>query len=231
MLAPRTAVLEVFPQPAQDQVAELAIAVLGGTLGLEKVGGGTPLLDGAEVHVHQVGGPSMQVVENVGGVDDGGVAGLGLALEPVEEARTRQHVEVDRDLVEQQHRPRPHQAHGQLDAPPLAVRHGVHAPRGVNVQHLDQLVAPRWVGVPTNRAEQLGDANVGAHDRVQHPLQPQVRHPLEALGEGVHAAHGDGAARGEALTCQEAEEAVLGVRVSWGLFFLSLFFLLIKSDS
>lgn len=59
----------------------------------------------------KVGRPPGEVVENVGSVDNGAVAGLGLLLQPAEELGAAQHVEVDGDLVEEQDGPGTHEAH------------------------------------------------------------------------------------------------------------------------
>lgn len=171
--------------------------------------GRAPLAHRAQVHVHQVRGPAGQVVEDVRGVDDGAVAGLGLALQPGQELGAREHVEVDGDLVEQEDGPGPHEAHGELHAAALAVADGAHAPARVDVEHADQLVAAGRVRVATDAAQQLDDANVGPHDGIEHPLQPQVRHALEAVLEGVQLGHGDGARGRKALAREQAQEGGL----------------------
>jgi hypothetical protein len=48
--------------------------------------------------VDEVGGESVESVEDVGRVEDGSVALLGLLGEEVEETLTDEDVEVDRDL-------------------------------------------------------------------------------------------------------------------------------------
>lgn len=154
----------------------------------------------------EVGGPAGEVVEDVGGVDDGALAVLRLALEPGQELGAAEDVEVDGDLVEQEHSPGSDEPHGQLDAAALAVGHGVHAPVDVDVEHMDELVAAVGVGVTADGAEELIDANVSAHNGVQDPLEAKIGDALEALLEGVDAADRDGVAGGEALACEEAEE-------------------------
>lgn len=53
---------------------------------------------GTELDVDEVGGESVESVEDVGRVEDGSVALLGLLGEEVEETLTDEDVEVDRDL-------------------------------------------------------------------------------------------------------------------------------------
>lgn len=53
--------------------------------------------------VGDVRGPELQAVKDVRGVDDGGPALLALVLEEAHEVGAAQHVQVDRDLVQQQH--------------------------------------------------------------------------------------------------------------------------------
>lgn len=151
-------------------------------------------------------GPAGQVVEDVGGVDDGAVARLGLAAQPGEEVGAAEDVEVDGDFVEEQHGPGPHEAHGQLDAAALAVGHGVHAPGGVDVEQGDELVAALGEGVAADGAQQLRDADVAADNGVEHPLEAEVGDALEGVLEGVDAADGDGVGGREPLAGEEAEE-------------------------
>ena len=82
----------------------------------------------------------------------------------------------------------------------------MHAPLQVNVQHRDQLIAPLRVRVAADGAQQLPHADVGAHDGVQDPFEPEVGHAREVLFEGVEAGDGDGVGGGEALAGEEAEE-------------------------
>jgi hypothetical protein len=205
----RASLIEVFLQPLQHQLSQLAVARVQSLrlLGLDvHVVDAAPLLDPAQAHVHEVCRPRGEVVEDVGGVDDGARARLGLALEEVEEVAAREQVQVDRDLVEQQNRPRPQQAHGELHPPPLAVRDGMHAPAQVDVEDLDEVVAALRVVVAADRGQQRRHVDVGAHNGVEHPLEPEVRHTLEAHLERVDAGDGDGARRRHALAGEEAEE-------------------------
>lgn len=209
VLVPGAPLLQVGPQPAEDQLAEAAVPRVqpaGRLRGAEEVLGGPPLAHRAEVHVDEVGGPAGEVVEDVGGVDDGALAGLGLALEPPQKLGAAEDVEVDGDLVEQEHGPGADEAHGELDAAALAVADGVHAPGDVDVQDADELVAARRVRVPADGAQELGDADVGAHDRVQHPLEPEVRDALEPVLERVHPRHADGAAGRQPLARQQPQQ-------------------------
>jgi hypothetical protein len=188
--------VEILLQPLQHQLTQLAVARVQALrlLGLDvHVVDAAPLLDPTQAHVHEVRRPRGEVVEDVGRVDDGARARLGLALQEVEEVAARQQVEVDCDFVEQQNRPRPQQAHGQLHPPPLAVRHGVHAPAQVDVEDLDEVVAALAVVVAADRGQQRRHVDVGAHDGVEHPLQAEVRHALEAHLERVDARDGHGA--------------------------------------
>ncbi|CRK34176.1 hypothetical protein BN1708_016320, partial [Verticillium longisporum] len=146
------AVVEILLQPAQDELAEGAVAALL-VDALEELFGAVPLLDAAEVHVDEVGGPAGEVVENVGGVDDGADASLGLGAQPAEEVGAAQDVEVDGDLVEEQDGPGADEAHGELDAAALAIADGVHAPGRVNVEDADELVAALGVGVAADGAQ------------------------------------------------------------------------------
>ncbi|KAJ6438575.1 microsomal signal peptidase subunit [Purpureocillium lavendulum] len=207
-LAPGPTGGEVGLEPAKDELAEAAVAGVadGAVDGAQHGLGLIPLLDGAEVHVDEVGGPAGEVVEDVGGVDDGALARLRLALEPLEEAGAAEDVEVDGDLVEEEDGPGAEQAHGELDAAALAVGHGVHAPVGVDVEHGDELIATGGEGVAADGAEQLDDANVVADDGVEDPFEAEVGDALERLLEGVDAADGDGVAGREALAGEEPQQ-------------------------
>lgn len=156
--------------------------------------------------MHQVRRPPGQIIQDMRRIHNGAIPRLGLVLQPRQELGARQDIQIDRDLIQQQHRPRTHQAHGQLHAAALAVAHGAHAPGRVDVQHVHELVAARGVGIAADGAQELVDANVGAHDGVEDPLEPQVGDALEAVLEGVDARDGDGVGGREALAGEEAEE-------------------------
>ncbi|KUI62595.1 hypothetical protein VP1G_11410 [Cytospora mali] len=124
----------------------------------------------------------------------------------IAELRPTQHIQINRDLIQQQHRPRPDKPHSQLHAAPLAIADSAHAPAGIDVQHVDQLVPAVRVGVAADGAQQLHDADVRPHDGVEHPLEAEVRDALEAVLERVRARDGDGARGRQPLACQEAQE-------------------------
>mmetsp|Transcript_1843 Transcript_1843/g.2882 ORF Transcript_1843/g.2882 Transcript_1843/m.2882 type:complete len:228 (-) Transcript_1843:372-1055(-) len=92
--------------------------------------------------VVHVGGPVVQPVEDVRRVEDGAPRRLALALEPPEQVLPHQDVQAGGHLVQQQDLEGPHQPQEDLHAPPLPVRHLVHAPGGVDAQQLHELIAP-----------------------------------------------------------------------------------------
>lgn len=154
------------------------------------------------MHMDEVGRPAGEVVEDVRGVDDGAVARLGLLLQPAEELGATEDVEVDGNLVEEEHGPGSHEAHGELHATSLAVADGAHAPLHVDIENTDQLIAALGVRVAADRAEEFCDADVRPHDGVQNPFEAKVCDALEALFERVHAADADAPAGREALAGQ-----------------------------
>jgi hypothetical protein len=92
----------------------------------------------------------------------------------------------------------------------------VHAPRQVDVEDVDELVAPLRVVVAADRGEQRHDVDVGAHNRVQDPLEAEVGHALEAMLEGVDAGDGNRVGWGHALAREQAEECRFAGAVGWG---------------
>lgn len=199
---PRAPLFQIIPQPLQHELAQATIPRPAHLPHLPpglKPLGLAPLLDAAQMHVHEMTGPAGEIVQDMGRVDDGAVPAVRLGLEPLEEVAAREQVEVDGDLVEQEHGPGADEAHGELDAAALAVGHGVHAPAQVDVEDGDELVAARGVVVAADRREQRRHVHVRPHDRVQHPLEAEVGHALERGGEGVDARDGDGRGGCEAL--------------------------------
>ena len=174
-----------------------------------------PLLHPPQMHMHQMRRPLRQIIQDMRRIHHGTGATLGLALQPGEKTAAAQQIQIDGDLVQQQHGPGPQQAHGELDAAALAVGHGVHAPAQVDIEDGDQLVLPARVVLPADRVEQGGHVDVAAHDRVQHPFQPEVGHPFEPFLEGVDAADAHGAGRGEPLAGEEPEQRRLARAVGW----------------
>ena len=156
--------------------------------------------------MHQMTGPAGQIVQDMRRVDDRARPPLRLALEPLEEVAAAQQVEVDGDLVEQEDGPRAYEAHGELDAAALAVRDGVHSPAQVDVEDADELVAAVRVVGAADRGEQGRHVDVGAHDRVEDPLEPEVGDALERGAEGVDAADGDRRRGCEPLAGEEPQE-------------------------
>lgn len=71
---------------------------------------------------------------------------------------------------------------------------------------MHQLVATFRVGVAADGAQELVDADVGAHDGVEDPLEPEVGDALEPVLEGVDARDGDGVGGREALAGEQAQE-------------------------
>ena len=158
------------------------------------------------MHMDEMRRPLRQIIQNMRGVHNRTRPTRRLPLEELEKIPPAQQIEVHGDLVEQQHRPRPQQAHGQLDAAALAVRHCVHAPAQVDVEDGDEFGLARGVVPAADRVEQRGHVDVGAHDRVEHPFQAEVGDALEAFLEGVDAGDRDGTGGGEAFAGEEAEE-------------------------
>jgi hypothetical protein len=204
---PRAPLLQILPQPVQHQLPKSAVALDAAIVlrHLETLHR-TPLLHLAQRHVHEVRRPLRQVVENVRRIHDRALARLGLLLQESEEVVARQQIQVDRDLVQQQHGPRPQQAHAQLHAAALAVAHGVQVPAQVDVEDVYEFVAALRVVVAADGFEQFGHGDVAAHDRVQDPFEAQVGYSFEAGGEGVPAADVDRAGGRHAFAAQEAEE-------------------------
>lgn len=211
----RASSLEIFPQPSEDKLAEAAVACRSNSAvnGGEHLVGLIPLLDSAEMHVGEMSGPASEVIQDMGGVDDGALANLSLALQPAEEFGTAQDIEVNSNLVKEKDSPRSQQTHRQLDAATLAVRHSVHAPVGVNVKHQDKLLATLRVRVAADGGQQLIDTNVGADDGVQDPFEAKVGDALQALFEGIDTADGDGVTGGKALAGEETEECRLACSI------------------
>mmetsp|Transcript_16750 Transcript_16750/g.52369 ORF Transcript_16750/g.52369 Transcript_16750/m.52369 type:complete len:208 (+) Transcript_16750:725-1348(+) len=145
-----------------------------------------------------VGGPVVEAVEDVRGVDDGRGPRLGLLPEPLQEILTDDDVEAGGDLVEEEDGEGANQAEEELDAAALAVRDPVHAPVQVHPEDVDELVAPLGVGrlqllhhvadadVRLERAPVAGEGDCAhAPLRVQEgPLQVQLQVP-----ERVHPHH------------------------------------------
>ena len=139
---PRTSLLQILPQPVQHQLPKSAVT-LDATIVLRhlKAVHRTPLLDLAQRHVHEVRRPLRQIVENVRSIHNSTLARLSLLLQESQEVVARQQVQINRNLIQQKHRPRPQQAHAQLHAAALAVAHGVQVPAEIDVEDLNQLVA------------------------------------------------------------------------------------------
>ena len=156
--------------------------------------------------MHQMTGPTRQIVQDVRRVDDRALAPLRLALEPLEEVAAAQEVEVDGDLVEQEDGPGPDEAHGELDAAALAVRDGVHAPAQVDVEDADELVAAARVVGAADGGEQRRHVDVGPHDRVEDPFKAEVGDAFERGAERVDAADRDRRRGREPLARQEPQE-------------------------
>jgi hypothetical protein len=91
----------------------------------------------------------------------------------------------------------------------------VHAPAQVDVEDLDEVVAALAVVVAADRGQQRRHVDVGAHDGVEHPLQPEVRHALEAHLERVDARDGHGARGRHALAGEQAEERRLAGAIGY----------------
>lgn len=90
--------------------------------------------------VEQVGGPVVQSVENMCGVNDCGTPLFGLFDEPLEKVLADAYVKAGCDLIQQQNLERPEETHQYLYSTTLTVRKFVHSPVKVDVQHLNQLV-------------------------------------------------------------------------------------------
>ncbi|KAK0330186.1 hypothetical protein LTR94_033821, partial [Friedmanniomyces endolithicus] len=108
-------------------------------------------------------------------------------------------VQINRNLIQQQHSPRPQQPHTQLHPPPLPITHSVQPPTQIHIQNPDQFVPAARVVVPAYTAQELRDRDVRAHDGVQHPFEAEVGYPGDLGGEGVDAAEGYGGGRGHAF--------------------------------
>ena len=92
----------------------------------------------------------------------------------------------------------------------------MHAPRGIDVEDVQELVAPSGVVVAADGGEEFRDGDVCADDRVEDPLEAEIGSCRRGGGEGVEAADGDGVGRGEASAGEEAEESRFACAVGWG---------------
>ena len=72
-------------------------------------------------------------------------------------------------LVQKEDVPVPHQSHAQLHTPALAVRNLVHMPVEVDIEDVQQAVAPFLVPIPAHRVEEIRNDDVAAHDRIHRP--------------------------------------------------------------
>lgn len=195
---PRSSFLQVILQPAQYQLSQQAISTRLEAFHLEAFGG-SPLLDSPHVHVHQMGWPLRQVVQDMRGIHNRAVSALRLALQPAEEVAPAQQVQVHGDLIEQQHTPWPQQPHGELDAPALAIADGVHPPGKVDVEDGNELIAARGVVRAAHGIEQRGHIDVGSHDGVEDPFEAEICHALEAMLERVNPGDADGRGWGQSF--------------------------------
>jgi hypothetical protein len=80
------------------------------------------------------------------------------------QVRPAQDIKVHRDLVKQQHLEGLEQAHGDLHAAALTVRHLMHAPCGVNVEDVNEALAAGGV-YARDTAEHLHGGNVALWER------------------------------------------------------------------
>mmetsp|Transcript_36620 Transcript_36620/g.84660 ORF Transcript_36620/g.84660 Transcript_36620/m.84660 type:complete len:398 (+) Transcript_36620:527-1720(+) len=168
------------------------------------------------VKVVNVGRPRVKAVEDVGCVDDGGIARLGLLLQPHEEVLAHDHVERGGDLVEEEDVERAQEREEELHAPPLSVRDLVHAPVGVDAEDVDQLRAALRV-LSLEGLHHLCDGNVGLQrhavarerDGAHAPVGVEVGagHVEAHVAEGVLAEHLDRlVGLGQVLAAQDAQE-------------------------
>lgn len=160
----------VLAKPLEGHLEEVGLV----RLPVDKGTGGLAKLDVADLV-----GELAEAVKDVGRVQDGRAAGLGLVLEEVDEVGADEHVEVDGHFVEKEDIPLGHETHAELDAAALSIGNLVHVPVEVDVEDLEQAVAARAVTVAADRVEKVRDNNVRAHNRVVAPLGTKVD---DALG-------------------------------------------------
>ena len=159
----------------------------------------TPLSDIPKMHVHQVGRPLRQIVQDMRRIHDRARARLGLPLQEGKEVAPGQQVKIDGDLIQQQHLPGPNQTHRQLHTTSLTVRHGMHAPVEIDVENVDQFIPAVGISVSADRREESRDVDIRAYDVVENPFGAQVCHSVQTLLEGIFTSDGDGVVRGETL--------------------------------
>lgn len=210
-LRARSASLEIILEPSKHELTKTAVTGVGNGAvnGGEHVVSSVPLLNGTKVHVHEVRGPAGKVVENVSSVHNGALAKLGLLLEPAEEAGTAEDVKINGDFVEEQDSPRADETHGKLHSASLTVGYGMHAPVGVDIKHLHELISALRVCISTNRGKQIVYTNVVANNGVQNPLQTKICHTLETLLEGIYSADRDGIAGSQTLAGKQTKQGSL----------------------
>ncbi|KAI1006767.1 hypothetical protein K3495_g1457 [Podosphaera aphanis] len=196
---------QILIQPCQNQFPEFAVARILDALDIERRNL-APLLCAALAHVHKVRRPLRQIIQNVRGVDNGALACRGLLLEESEKVAPTQKVQIDGDLIQEQDAPWPDQAHGQLDATTFPVGHSVHTPIQIDVEHANQLILAVGVVIAADGLQELPDADVSAHDRIQDPLKAEIGDALEAVFEGVEAADADGIGGREPFAREQAEQ-------------------------
>mmetsp|Transcript_5865 Transcript_5865/g.17515 ORF Transcript_5865/g.17515 Transcript_5865/m.17515 type:complete len:354 (+) Transcript_5865:97-1158(+) len=147
-------------------------------------------------HVEEVAGPVVEAVEDVGGVQDGGLALFGFPDEPSQQVLTHANVQTGRHLVQQQDFERPDESQQELDATALPVTQLVHAPVQVDAEHLDELIAAFGV-TGLQLLHHAVNGNVGRQwhggaderDALHAPVAIQIGTVEVELGvaEGVHA--------------------------------------------
>jgi len=98
----------------------------------------------------------------------------------------------------------------------FSVGNGVHAPIGVDVEDVDELVATFGVVVTTNGGEEGWDGDVGADDWVENPFYAEIGDAFEGVGEGVQAGDCDGVGWGHAFAREKAEEGCFACSVGCG---------------
>merc|ERR1719330_1357564 len=138
----RTAIsLVLSVDPAADEAVEGSKVALCHELAvLWDVSHGACPHDLALGHVEQVRGPALQMVEDVGAIEDRGPPHFGLCLEETQDALPCVDVQVRGDLIHEVHRPRLAENLEELAPAPLAVREVIDQPVEAHLQDFPQVL-------------------------------------------------------------------------------------------
>jgi hypothetical protein len=113
-----------------------------------------------------MGGPGLEPVEHVAGIDDRQAT---LLAQEAQQVSARQHVEIGGHLVDQEQRQAPLELEQDLHPPPLPIGHLMHAPARIDVEDLEYSLAAgrlhvRTVGKDLTHGDVLVKGEIAAQE-------------------------------------------------------------------